>query len=72
MSWVSMKEAAAAAAVHFDSVRRWVREGAIEARRLPGGRLVRVRVDAEGLPVPLECRGRRARPQQRRGSSCQR
>jgi excisionase family DNA binding protein len=67
MPWVSMKEASSAAAVHFDTVRRWVREGQIEARHLPGGRLVRVQVDGEGLPVPAACRGRRAAPQARRG-----
>lgn len=47
--YVSVGEAAAALGVHIDTIKRWTREGKIEARRTAGGHRRYRRADVEAL-----------------------
>ncbi|WP_425306111.1 helix-turn-helix domain-containing protein [Actinomyces succiniciruminis] len=37
-----------------DSIRRWIRTGALAARKLPNGRYLVRRMDVEGLLLPVD------------------
>ena len=41
-SFLTLKQVARELNVAYDTCRRWVRSGELDARRLPGGRLLRV------------------------------
>lgn len=49
--WVSVKEAASAADVDEETVRRWCRQGLVDAQLTPGGGRWRVRLGADDLPA---------------------
>lgn len=60
--WLPLKAAASAAEVHPVTLRAWARTGLVLARRLARGRGPwRVGVDAAGLVLDGEGRGRRRR-----------
>lgn len=62
--WVSAKEAAANAAVTIKTIYEWVRLERIVCKRIPA---LRVALDSDGHPRPVECAdapSRRIRPRQ--------